>query len=46
MTKEITIKENLAKARKKSHETMIKNGHYKRMAKASVKARKKLSTSK
>lgn len=37
--KELTVKENLAKARKKAHKTMRKNGHYFAMAKASVKAR-------
>lgn len=40
MTKTLTIKENLDKARKKAHITLRKNGHYKRMAKASLKARK------
>lgn len=46
MTKtDITVKENLTKARKKAHLTMIKNGHFKRMiakrwAKKGKKARK------
>jgi hypothetical protein len=29
--KELTVKENLAKARAKSHKTQKKNGHFKRM---------------
>lgn len=43
MTKirELTVSENLTIARKKAHETMKKNGHYKRMTKASILARKK-----
>ncbi len=31
---EMTVKENLEKARQSAHKTMIKNGHYKRMAQA------------
>ncbi len=44
--KELTVKENLNKARKKAHETMRKNGHYRMMAEYSASARrkKKLST--
>lgn len=39
--KELTVNDNLNKARKKAHETMRKNGHYVKMAKASAKARNK-----
>ncbi len=36
-----TVKENLDIARKKAHEVMRKNGHFKRMTKLSIIARKK-----
>ncbi len=42
-----TIREHLNVIRKKAHQTQIKNGHFKKMAKASVAARrKKISTGK
>lgn len=38
------IKEHLAKARKKAHKIMKKNGHYKKMNEASLLVRRKKKT--
>jgi hypothetical protein len=41
MKKEITLKEHLAKGRKKAHETQRKNGHFLAMTKARLEKAKK-----
>ncbi len=38
--KQMTVKENLDRARRKAHVTMMNNGHFVKMAKASIKAKK------